>query len=57
MDSYAIPITVYKASRSNIFEDSKSANEIIQSTLKKVEYQNLEITRTRDLADVIIDDV
>ena len=56
VDSYAVPITIYKAARSNIFKNAKNAKEVIQSTLKKVEYQNLEVANTRDLADVIIDD-
>jgi hydrophobic/amphiphilic exporter-1 (mainly G- bacteria), HAE1 family len=55
-DSYWVPITIFKANRSNIFNDAKSANEVIDKTLQWIEYQNIEVENTRDLSDVIIDD-
>ncbi len=56
VDNYAIPITIYKVSRWNIFADAASSRTVIENTLKKVEYQNIDVEYTRDLADVIIDD-
>ena len=56
VDSYAIPITIYKANRTNIFENAKNAKKLIEDSLKKVEYQNIDVAYTKDLADVIIDD-
>ncbi len=55
-ENHAVSLTIYKKNRSNVFKDSASARTVIDETLKKLPYQNLNVAYTRDLADVIIDD-
>ncbi len=55
-DNYAVELTVYKAAKSNIFDDSASAKQIITESINKVKYTGLEVAYTRDLSDIIIED-
>jgi len=55
-ENHAISLTIYKKNRSNVFEDSQTARQVIDDTLQKLTYKSLNVAYTRDLADVIIDD-
>ncbi len=55
-ENHAISLTIYKKNRSNVFEDSTTARQVIDDTLQKLSYQWLSVAYTTDLADVIIDD-
>ena len=55
-NNYAVDLTVYKKAKSNIFNDSKTAKQIINESIKKVKFAWLKVGYTRDLSDIIIDD-
>ena len=55
-DNHAVSLTIYKKNRSNVFADSTSARSVINETLQKLNYQNISVAYTVDLADTIIDD-
>ena len=55
-NNHAISLTIYKKSRSNVFNDSADARKIIDETLQSIAYDGLEYAYTTDLADIIIDD-
>lgn len=55
-DNHAVSITVFKEKNTNVFSTAKSAKSLIESTLKKPQYQGLSFEYTTDMSDIIIDD-
>lgn len=52
----ASKIVIYKANRSNIFNDAGKAKKLIEDEIKKPQYKGISLDYTTDLSEVIIED-
>lgn len=52
----ATKVVIYKANRSNVFQNATIAREMIAKELQKPAYKGLQVDYTTDLADVISED-
>ncbi len=55
-DNVATTLVIYKANRSNVFENAGEAKKLIEKELQKPIYAGIKVEYTTDLSEIIIDD-
>lgn len=54
--NFAVNLTVFKKAGWNIFDDAKTAKQLISEEIRKVKYRGLSAVYTRDLSEIIVED-